>query len=685
MGGFIDGTFRDPSKISRSIRQKDKDIVKVYSEGWTLLDQRVMTLIKSSLSVILRDIVKDLKSSTEVWHALELLFTTDHENYTELYAAIISGDLQATTHELDKHGHDVELTEDGPTPLHVIIVTRKQNYEYFEKVLNHVVGKIRAEAGASTSTSTNPILVNLVNRDGRNVLHCAALVGNLHAAERLVDKDPYLLFKEDNDECLPIHVAIFTPHKDTFRYLLIESKKRSNILANVDITESFGLINPFEGKHGVRLLNAAIEAGYMEVAYQLIKMKPDIAAENDGNSFRTPLHRIVENYDKYCSLPLRWRIFDQGFLMFLLNWIVYPFNVLRYGPDRNSLREDEVAHNKALLVVRTICNRLRLQSTILEKRLHYQSAACVAACKDQHEALKEIAEHFPEVMLMEGDGYNLMELAVKYRSEKVFNFLAYETKVDTYFFKVKPKFGNSLLHYAGELTPIEKLEKDSGAALQMRKEVKWFKKVEKFALPGCDNEKNNMGETPMVVFRKEHEDLKKRGEEWMKTVANSYIIVAALIITITFAALITVPGGSQQDTGDSPVGSPAGSPVASPFVNQSSIGLPVYIKNNLFMVFVFSNVTSFCGATSALVMFLSILTSRYTEEDFINKLPWKLTIGLLALIVSLVGMLVAFGATLLLMLGHKDIFILVGIAFGIGLPVVTFIGFQVRMLWKIFR
>lgn len=206
--------------------------------------------------------------------------------------------------------------------------------------------------------------------------------------------------------------------------------------------------------------------------------------------------------------------------------------------------------------------------------------------------------------------------------------------------------------------------------------------MEKFALPGCENEKNNMGETPMMVFRREHADLKKRGEEWMKTVANSYIIVAALIITITFAAIITVPGGSQQDSGDSPVGSPAASPVASPVNN---VGLPVFIKNNHFKVFVYSDLTSFCCATCALVMFLSILTSRYTEEDFINKLPWKLTFGLFTLILSLFGMLVAFGETLHLMLGHKDIPLLVLIVACLGIPIVTFIVFQVRMILKIFR
>ncbi|GJR08027.1 ankyrin repeat family protein [Tanacetum coccineum] len=70
--------------------------------------------------------------------------------------------------------------------------------------------------------------------------------------------------------------------------------------------------------------------------------------------------------------------------------------------------------------------------------------------------------------------------------------------------------------------------------------------VKKFAPLGSNKEKDDDGDTPEKLFNKEHAGLKKLEQEWYKRVANAYIIVTALIITITFAALITVPGGNAQ-------------------------------------------------------------------------------------------------------------------------------------------
>ncbi|KAJ0008166.1 hypothetical protein Pint_29126 [Pistacia integerrima] len=51
-------------------------------------------------------------------------------------------------------------------------------------------------------------------------------------------------------------------------------------------------------------------------------------------------------------------------------------------------------------------------------------------------------------------------------------------------------------------------------------------------------------------------------------------------------------------------------------------------------------------------MFLAIFTSRYAEEDFLESLPKKLIIGLVTLFFSIVGMMVAFGATIYIFLSY---------------------------------
>ena len=67
--------------------------------------------------------------------------------------------------------------------------------------------------------------------------------------------------------------------------------------------------------------------------------------------------------------------------------------------------------------------------------------------------------------------------------------------------------------------------------------------------------------TPRELFIESHKELMKEGEKWMKSMATSYTVVGALIVTIMFAAAFTVPSGNNQDT-----------------------GYPMLLKNKLFML-----------------------------------------------------------------------------------------------------
>ncbi|THG03645.1 hypothetical protein TEA_006353 [Camellia sinensis var. sinensis] len=131
-------------------------------------------------------------------------------------------------------------------------------------------------------------------------------------------------------------------------------------------------------------------------------------------------------------------------------------------------------------------------------------------------------------------------------------------------------------------------------------------------------------ESPSMVFTKEDKKLVEEGEKWMKDTATSCTIAAALIATIAFAAVITVPSG----------------------INGTN-GVPVFSKANAFIVFIVSDAISLFASTMSLLMFLSILTSRYAEGDFLYVLPKRLIIGLVTLFMSITTMMLAFSSTLL--------------------------------------
>ena len=55
--------------------------------------------------------------------------------------------------------------------------------------------------------------------------------------------------------------------------------------------------------------------------------------------------------------------------------------------------------------------------------------------------------------------------------------------------------------------------------------------------------------TPRELFTKNHKDMRKDGEQWMKETTTSCTVVGTLIVTIMFAAIFTVPGGNNQNNG----------------------------------------------------------------------------------------------------------------------------------------
>ena len=92
-------------------------------------------------------------------------------------------------------------------------------------------------------------------------------------------------------------------------------------------------------------------------------------------------------------------------------------------------------------------------------------------------------------------------------------------------------------------------------------------------------------------FEKEHEQLRNDGEEGMRNTASSFMVVATLIDTIMFNG--QPAGGFSFENSNLAVASSI----------SSSVGL-------------------LCSST-ALMMFLSILTSRYSCKDFIQSLPLR--------------------------------------------------------------
>ncbi|KAH7848551.1 hypothetical protein Vadar_004294 [Vaccinium darrowii] len=336
-------------------------------------------------------------------------------------------------------------------------------------------------------------------------------------------------------------------------------------------------------------------------------------------------------------------------------------------PPIESIRKTKLIHHQALNFVKQLCQEIVIKSNMTKANNIFREPLRKAACLGTCEIVEEILESFPSGIYIENEkDQNIFLVAIENRQENVFN-LIYQLAAENQneFLSVHDASGNNALHMAGNFAPRQQLSlraSVAGAALQMQRELQWFKEIEKLVLPQAKYKRNIKNKTPQDVFTETHKDLVEKGEKWMKDTASSCTIVAALIVTVVFAAAITVPGGSNNNN-----------------------GLPIFLEDGVFFLFGVLDALALLSSTTSLLMFLSIFTSRYGEQDFLYSLPRKLIIGLVTLFLSIISMMIAFGATFKIVFGQKKAWIAVPVFVLSFVPVTLFALLQFPLLLRLIK
>ncbi|KAK0595604.1 hypothetical protein LWI29_008298 [Acer saccharum] len=341
---------------------------------------------------------------------------------------------------------------------------------------------------------------------------------------------------------------------------------------------------------------------------------------------------------------------------------------VEFSPTIKIVRDTKLKNKCAVELVHHVCKRLSSMSfhQIFDFIQSPRSIMGVAVKRGNEEVVRTLLHYFPDLTYIEAmPQRNILQVAIEYRQEKIVNIIKdiYPAAVSTNLCAFMMASENTTLHLAGKLAPPFKLLSVSGAALQMQRELQWFKEVEKIIkYPFLRDMENEKKETAYDVFRTAHEDLAKKGEKWMKDTANSCMLVATLIATVLFAAAFTVPGGNNDN------------------------GIPIFLRTDAFAVFAISAALGLFSSLTSLLNFLSILTARYTQEDFLKSLPTKLIIGLGSLFFAIAAMIIAFGATLTVVLSKNWHWVSVPITLLATFPVAIFVMLQlplfIQMVWS---
>ncbi|XP_028762128.1 ankyrin repeat-containing protein At5g02620-like [Neltuma alba] len=213
-------------------------------------------------------------------------------------------------------------------------------------------------------------------------------------------------------------------------------------------------------------------------------------------------------------------------------------------------------------------------------------------------------------------GRNVLHVAVEFRQPHIFEILRKEKSWDVLIHSGDFD-GNNTLHIVAK----SKLQIQGSSALEMQDEIKWYEHVKSLLPSYLTVLTNQEGETPEETFLREHKDLVQKSDEWLSPTSESCSVVAALVAGVAYATSSTVPGGNDDKTGK-----------------------PTLEGRPGFDIFAISALIALSFSVTALIMFLSILTSRKRPADFMKKLPVKLLLALSSLFVSIFSMFISFCA-----------------------------------------
>ncbi|KAI3912401.1 hypothetical protein MKW92_048608 [Papaver armeniacum] len=531
-------------------------------------------------------------------------------------------------------------------------------------------------------------LENKETKYGNTALHIAAREGNKDIAEAVVKRNPNVTQIRNNNNEVPLltaTVSVSCGQKEVVKYLCSVTRDEEP--------------SPLTGPDGSSLLCSLINANFCDIALFFFKRHPELVMEKTRNLQIWPLEAIAKrpfafrsgrklNSWRRCIYPLIqvdmgspscYRTIgdienpsecsrgDRGIIAVILN------HLTRVPSIKELYRHKLMDKEAAALVKEMIAQLKKMTTNKPHQALNFFENSCVLKTAIKYgttEIVKECLLKFPDLRWIKTKNQTLIQIAIEERNEEILKLIC-ETCDDE---DDKAELlsrgdinGNGVLHFAAKLASSTQLNLVSGAALQMQREMQWFKGVEKMVRKSDRLVRNKDGNTAQFVFTEEHNGLRKEGEKWMKDTSHSCMVVAALIATVVFAAAFTVPGGNFSDD------------------NESNKGIPIFLNKMSFMVFAISDALALFSSVTSILMFLAILTSRYAEEDFLISLPTKLIIGLGTLFFSIAATMIAFGATLSIVLGHRIVWVLIPIALFSCVPVTLFALLQFPLLVEMVR
>ncbi|XP_071735326.1 uncharacterized protein [Rutidosis leptorrhynchoides] len=589
-----------------------------------------------------------------------------------LYEASIKCDWKAAKSILDKEPELVRycITENGETALHVAASAKGPKHvdEFVKSLLDMMTKDDLA----------------LENENYNTAFYLAGVAGNINAVKMMLEKNRALLIiPGSNKSMMPLYAAALFGHHEVVKYMYENSKELMD--------DGWTFLN-----RGW-LLEKCVENDMFDIALKIVKKHPKLGTSvvlgilarkpeafpeaKSNNRFTRTINLVVPPAKQQNALPLLkfiWEDIAKRPKRSIDDIIRGPLDPKQdekskdSNPDQALELQKLISEHIAKMHVETQNLIKAPTDTTTSVRPNVPSSAIrtysnrvlfVATEMGNTKFLIELIRQYPDLIWKVNDDHlSIFHIAVKHRHEGIYNLLYEIGSMKDLITPLKDPNNNNMLHLVGKIAKQKRLQDVSGVALQMQRELLWFKEVEAMIPPSYRERKNKDGLTPYELFTLEHKDLVTQGEQWMKDTANQCMVVAALIATMVFAAAFTIPGGYDQNT-----------------------GIPMFRSKATLVVFVVADAISLFSSSASILMFLAILTSRYAERDFLESLPNKLMLGLATLFLSITTMTLAFGVSFFALYDKGFLWIPILIGVFAVMPVLLYLKLQFSLFVDVIR
>ncbi|XP_044498481.1 uncharacterized protein LOC123220353 isoform X1 [Mangifera indica] len=561
-------------------------------------------------------------------------------------------------HSMVRHGY-LEKNGNGNTPLHE--AAANGNLEAVEALVGHH----RKLLEEDIEDPPREKLQEAVNEDKETPLFLAAAFGKTKVvkslAETSFESHKRLIYQEEKGRTEEEKYSkLKNIHRQNIRSIKVKPKpKASNELPRAIQGEMISEPEPdasilhvaitepgaIKGETSIKkpdasILHVAITGRHFETALYLLKMDESLAALKNLDG-QTSLHLLATMPSAFES-GYQWGRLFYRFIYFCLpvsdnagddkkGWLKLPEKICALV--RSDILEEKRKHKLAFKLAETLIKKYSSWDEIIpfdkdhSSQGDYEPIPLFLATENGIvEIVNKILEVCPRLVEHCNDlGQNILHVAIKHRQYEIFNLVKKMEIPKTKLVRKVDKNGYTILHHAADMKRETTKRHLAGPVYQLQEEIKWYKRVKEitpahYAMFRSKNGKKTGDE----LFNLKHNKLLVQAQTWLKGTSQSCSAVSALVATVVFAAAYTVPGGSNEQ------------------------GYPILLNSTLFLLFTVMDVIALACSLTSVVMFLSILTSSYKYDEFVHELPLKLTIGFTLLFISLAATMIAFAATLLL-------------------------------------